>query len=157
MTTESKTAEAILQEPANVNIGNRTYQVPAPTPATLIMVSKLASTLPKMTSVSPSLADILRTVKDSEAIGEIAATLVLGAKRIKEGRKKWYHLRRRSELEELSEYIMTECTNAQLKELITVCMSKMEVGDFFGITTSLSGINLINPTKEVGTIVSGRL
>ena len=54
-------------------------------------------------------------------------------------------------LKRLSEEIL-QLSPKQLNNMITKLLGNLEIGDFFGLTTSLSGINLLKPTKnqEVG-------
>ena len=49
-------------------------------------------------------------------------------------------------------------SNKELKIMITKLMERLEIGDFFIITTSLNEINILKATKEVEkkTIASGR-
>ncbi len=86
--TEQNAARTILgQSVGQVNVDGRTYDIPAPTTATLIMVSALAAELPEFATSIPKediVPTVLRTARHCNALGQIAAVLVLGAKRIRE-------------------------------------------------------------------------
>lgn len=153
-----------------LNIGGETYIFTDPTPATLMMVSAEVSKMPSIDSHTKNvLYEVLLKAKDARTIGRIAAILLLGAKRIKEGhcvqrlrqerRWSWRKLRfintqetgNEPELEYLTDKILEEITTKTLAEFIGKRIAEMQVGDFFGLTTSLSAINMIRATKEVET------
>ena len=115
--------------------------------------------------------ETLRTARDCKAIGRIAAILVLGAKRIRENRQvviseskkwSWRHFRFTKHQETMSELyfvamrIMEDITPATLNETITKRLMEMQLGDFFGLTTSLSEINTLARTKEVEQTAPGQ-
>jgi hypothetical protein len=77
---EQKTANAVLQQPVEVEIGTKKYSVAPPSVATLILVSAAVSKLPAITLDSKNIAsDCLCIAKDCRPLGEIAAILILGA------------------------------------------------------------------------------
>lgn len=128
--------------------------------------------MPKIMQTPNSiLQEALRTAKDCEAVGRIAAILVLGAKRINEGHemvksesRKWswrkfrfvVRQEKESELDFVARHILEELTPATLNETITKRLMEMQVGDFFGLTTSLSAINILDRTKEVEQTAPGQ-
>lgn len=174
-------AETILQASTTgntINIDGQEYTITDPTPATLMMVSSEVSKLPKVDMESENiLFEVLRTAKDMQPIGRIAAILILGAKRIREGseqggnkggstpttrRNGWFSflqtknnnkeaVQKRSELDTLSQKCLETVTIRTLSAFIGKRLSEMQVGDFFGLTTSLSAVNLLKTTKEVET------
>lgn len=172
---ESKTANCILEiSHDTVKIAGEEYLIPQPTPATLIMISELVSQMPAIDGRTDSVVyEILGKAKDLSVIGDIAATLILGAKRVKERREKtithvveterwsWKKFRfvtdrtetvdRMPELEYLSKKILEELSNADMLRLISDRLHNMQIGDFFVLTTSLSEANLLKRTKEVET------
>jgi hypothetical protein len=173
-TIEKRVAGAILQEPSGkLTINGQTYEVAPPSIATLISVSSLVQELPKTDRDAGVLSEVLRTAKDSKVIGEIAATLILGAKRIRERRmvrvripaKRKWNWRRLSftdqtqkettELQCLSETILDEVPPKELSELIGKRLIDMQVGDFFALTTSLSEIRMTKSTREVDPTAHG--
>lgn len=162
---ETDVAEAVLEKPEQVTIGDKTYDVAPPSLATLIMVSEIISTFPKVESeqTETQFNVALRTAKDFFRIGELLAVLILGAKEINKptskepkkslnlfGRKKEKQESTKTELERLSQDILENVSPSRAMELlIRLLYQRMEVTHFFGITTSLSGVNLLTPTKEV--------
>ena len=96
-------------------------------------------------------------------LGDIVAVLILGAKGLtntvtrKVIRKRFFGLIK-SETEEtvtidrkaeLSKIILDNIRPSVMLNIIIRRLNDLEIGDFFGITTSLSEINLLKPTKEV--------
>ena len=175
---EQRVAEAILQGSLKgkvFEVGGEKYTVTEPTPATLMMVSAEVAKMPQVNANTDNvLHEILRTAKDTEVLGKIAAILIIGAKRIKEHRQKTVYLsserlnffkrittsfkrkeRTVEEIDWLSEYLLDNVTIKTLAELISVRLAEMQIGDFFGLTTSLSAVNIIKATKEVEETVHG--
>ena len=164
-TLEQQVADTILQhKTTSLEIEGRTFEIPAPTPATIMMVSAEVHRMPRINPNPKSiLNEALLTAKDCEAVGRIAAILVLGAKRINESRKwSWRKFRfitkqeTESELDFVTRHILEELTPATLNETITKRLMEMQVGDFFGLTTSLSAINILKKTKEVEQTAPGQ-
>ncbi|MCQ2105940.1 MAG: hypothetical protein MJZ26_09130 [Fibrobacter sp.] len=168
--TEQRTADTILQREKTITIAGTEYTACAPTPATLIMVSELVADLPPIESNGLTiLRETLRTARDCKVIGKIAATLILGAKRIKEnrqvevGRKRahWYSWRRdvpvtESELDHLAETILEELTMEQIRSLLQERLGDMQVADFFAVTTFLRAASITRPTREPEATASGQ-
>lgn len=156
---EGKVAETILQEPDKIKIGNKTYEVRPASVATLIQVSRLISRLPDVKLDIENNADILvgslMIANKCEILGEIAATLVLGArkpsntpqliKNLLQGLKIGF----KSKHEKLGEKILYEYGSKELNSMIVRQLSKLEIGDFFGLTTSLLDVNILRRTKGV--------
>lgn len=165
MTTEQKVATTILEEPiGEVTIEGKTYSIPAPTTATLIMVSGLISELPEfdVTQSNEQLyLEILSKAKDGKALGQIAATLILGAKRIKAQNPIWRRIFSRQKAEyrvkNLAAKILNNSTPKALRELIQALIAESGITDFFLLTTSLHAKSITRPTREVGetTTASG--
>lgn len=152
---ESKVANCILEiSSESIKIAGEEYLIPTPTPATLILVSELVAQMPVVSNNTDNVVnEVLGKAKDLSVLGKIAATLILGAKRIKERRHRRVprSLRRISELEYLSEIILHEVSNTDLLKLISSCLNNLQIGDFFVLTTSLSAANMLKRTKEVET------
>ena len=172
-TLEQQVVDTILQrKTTSLEIDGRTYKIPAPTPATIMLVSEETSKMPLINKETKSIfLETLRTARDCKAIGRIAAILVLGAKRIRENRqvvisetKKWSwrhfrftkHQKTMSELDFVAMRIMEDITPETLNETITKRLMEMQLGDFFGLTTSLSEINTLARTKEVEQTAPGQ-
>lgn len=170
---EKKVTDAILQRSSlDIEVEGKVYPIAPATPATLILVSELVAGMPEInTDAENLLFETLRTAKDCKVIGTIVATLILGAKRIKENnvitvprrvqtsRFSWKQLRKvtlyktvtkeMTELEYLSDIILENCTPAVISEIVSKRLMDMGISDFFGLTTSLSAANLIRKTREV--------
>lgn len=172
-TLERQVVDTILQrKTTSLTIDGHTYEIPSPTPATLMMVSEETCNMPEINPKPKNiLNETLRTAKDCKALGRIAAILVLGAKRIRENHKvetarfrRWSWCKFRfittakteSEIDYISNKILEEISPQTLNEAITKRLLEMQVGDFFGLTTSLSATNILKPTKEVEPTAHGQ-
>lgn len=175
---EKKVVDTILQRAStSLEIEGQVYPIAPATPATLILVSELIAQMPEIQSEPENpLFETLRTARDCKVVGKIVATLILGAKRIKEGRtiKKEVETRSRrfswrkmryvtevikefeevNELEYLSTLVLENCSSETLMRVINNRIIDMGWNDFFGLTTSLSVANLLS-TKEVGATQFG--
>ena len=176
-TMEKIVTDAILQRVSDsLCINGNEYPIAPPTPATLILISEQIAEMPDIRFDSDNiLLEVLGKAKHCKSLGKIAATLILGAKRINEHRAvfaykvvpkrvfnwkkfRWEtkYLRKKQvevdELEYLSNIILEECTNKTLREVVARRLSNMQISDFFGLTTSLSEANLLKRTKEVETV-----
>lgn len=163
---EKIVSDTILQRASDVIVIDGTeYPITPPTPATLILVSELVAELPVINRHTDNIIrEVLSSAKDLSVIGKITATLILGAKRIKERRyktikqKRWgvfSKTERVLEIDYLAERILNDVTNKTLVELISKRLGMMQIGDFFEVTTFLSEANLIKRTREVVATVSG--
>ena len=173
---ESKVVDCILEiSNDTIIIAGEEYIIPTPTPATLILVSEFISQMPLADSGNTEkiVYKVLGEAKDLSIIGKIAATLVLGAKRIKERNYKtitnteetkrwsWKKLRHVTdktitstkilEIDYLADKILHELSNADLYNLISDRLNNSQISDFFVLTTSLSEANMLRRTKEVET------
>jgi len=147
---EKKAGATLTQRPVPVFIGKRLYQAPAPTVATIILVSELIAQMPEHESTPDEnlLFSSLSLAKDTKALGQIAAVLVLGFKRYTRateavGIKALLYRKDRA----LADFILANLRPGQLSEVITNVLRQMEIADFFALTTSLGDINLLRRTK----------
>ena len=165
---EGLVSDTILQKPYSIQIGQETYEVAPPSIATLI----LASQLPKV-ELDKSLVtfESLRIAKDCKVLGDIVATLILGAENITTEatvvQKSLFGLvrtRKKVTIDNravLSDKILKQISPSKVNALTLKIINRMEIGDFFGLTASLIEINLLKPTKAreadpKETIASGR-
>lgn len=153
-TTEEQVASSILQQKdQTIEIGGKTYRFGKPSVATIIMVSGLISRLPDVnTDITDAelTEEVLRTAKHSKVLGEIVATLILGAKRvmeIRESKGHWWQ-RRKNEYDRLSRDVLLECDAKELSKLVIENLTNLHLGNFFAITASLAGANATKPTKD---------
>ena len=175
-TIEEKVAETILQKAGEVTIGGKTYKVAPPSTATLILASEAVSRLPKI-NLDPEkvVEESLSVARECRPLGDIAAILILGAKNLTETvkarqmvekRRLWGLVKWKEEVEvervidrkaELAKQILEDLSPRALNLLVAQLLQKMELGDFFGLTTFLTEINLMRPTKvETKTTASGQ-
>ena len=82
-TIEQTVAETILEQPFEVKVGEKSYQVAPASTATLILVSEAISQLPHIAlDTEKVVEETLSIAKDCRILGDIAAILILGAKSI---------------------------------------------------------------------------
>ena len=166
-TIEHKVAESILQQDTDsITLGGRTYRYGKPSVATIIMISDLVSTLPVInTDISNNevTTEVLRCARDCKTIGEIAATLILGAKRVleiksqeqqKPLKRHWWSFRKQddaqpteSEFDTLARLILLECDAKEISDMVIKHLSNLNLGSFFAITASLAEANVLKRTK----------
>ena len=175
-TIEEKVADTILQKEIEVTVGNKKYKAAPASTATLILASEAVSRLPK-TVLDPQkvVEESLSVAKDCRALGDVAAIMILGArnlterKKVREKREKrylWGLFRRHEWIEvektidrktELAKEILESYSPKELNLLVGGLLQSMELGDFFGLTTFLTEINLLRPTKvEIKATASGQ-
>ena len=155
-TTERKVAKTVLQQAERITVGKKTFTVEQPSVATLILASEAISRLPKARLDSEKIVEeSLYIARDCKVIGDIIATFIIGAKK---GRKSGipaliHDIRKRR----LARMLLEEMTPSELHLLLARLLMRLQIGDFFGLTTFLLEINLIRPTKVVSeTTASGR-
>lgn len=146
---QKKVSEAVLQEARTIKLGGRIYRVAPPTVGTLIMASAKIAELPEEMEVRKGREkeDLIAQAKDFVALPEILAILILGAKKIKEGRSglaAWLGARRYGRL---TRRITESASPAEMREVILPMLDSLQLKDFFVVTTFLQGINMTKPTK----------
>lgn len=168
MTIEQKVAATLLQKPTEVKVGNNTYKVAPPSTATLILVSAAVSRLPQRKLDSSRIVEETLTIaEDCDVLGEIAAILILGAKRLDEThttscKVKCSHLwgvirytRTKHVTEPLKDHIareiLQELSPAELHNLVAHLLQGLNLSDFFALTTFLTEVNLAKATRKVET------
>lgn len=175
-TIEEKVAEAILQKDIEVTVGGKKYKAAPASTATLILASEAVSRLPEI-NLDPEkvVEESLSVARECRPLGDIAAILILGAKNLTETvktrqavekRRLWGLVKWTEEVEveqvidrkaELAKQILEDLSPRALNLLVAQLLQKMELGDFFGLTTFLTEINLMRPTKvETKTTASGQ-
>ena len=171
-TLEKKVADAILERASDsITIEGKEYPIAPPTTGTLILISSLVSTMPIVNKdAKNALYEVLCTAKDLSVIGKIAATLILGAKRIKEQRKvcntkteqhkhwSWRKFRRVTdtttkseevlEVDYLAEKLLDEVTTQTLNNIIVKRLGESQFGDFFVLKKTQTTNNNKENTNE---------
>lgn len=165
----------MLQQPQEIKMGDKVLTVAPPSVATLILASAAISKLPDEPLNEEKVAeDSLAAAKFCKPLGEIAAILILGAKAsedmvpvVERQRKSllWGLVKLtmkktvpRKKKDVLADELLNACSPRELNSIISELMSSLQLGDFFGLTTFLIGINILRPTKKVanGTTASGQ-
>lgn len=151
---EEKVAQTLLEEPTTVTIGGEAYQVAPPSIFTLVRASKYISKIPTDTiSEGNIFGSIIHNAEDYENIAWAISVIVLGNEFTEvETNPKWQFWKRKKSVtkgENLVKKLMktpiTEVTDAFFKVL-----GQIDIRAFFVITTSLKGMMITKPTKEVG-------
>lgn len=165
-TIEQTVAETILEQPFEVKVGEKSYQVASASTATLILVSEAISQLPHIAlDTEKVVEETLSVAKDCRILGDIAAILILGAKnitekkkvpQIKEKRHMCGLIRRPYTVEveitidkkaELAKELLEDVSPRELNLIVSQILSRMQIADFFGLTTFLAELNLLHPRK----------
>jgi len=173
-TIEGQVAQSVLQRTEEIIIGERTFQFHQPSIATLILASEAISQLPKLQLTEERLAeDSLRAARDCRILGDVVAILLLGAKNLTEKVREPQKTRKRIlfglfsaertiEVErtidrkgELARQLIEDLTPTELHTLTAKLLQRMQLADFFGLTTFLNEVNLTRPTKVGKTTASG--
>lgn len=164
-TLESLTADTILQRVQSITIGGKEYLVAPPTLATLILVSEAVSYLPNFTMPQgDAIHAALRDARHYRGLAEVAAILILGAKRLaveEEYHETYFGMfkRKKTRIVDMKSRIADELMHVELAELsqaVATLLSLMQVEHFFAIATFLTNINLTKQTKVAKTTASGQ-
>ena len=121
-TIEQTVAETILEQPFEVKVGEKSYQVASASTATLILVSEAISQLPQIKEKRYMCGLIRRpyTVEVEITIDKKA---------------------------ELAKELLEDVSPRELNLIVSQILSRMQIADFFGLTTFLAELNLLHPRK----------
>lgn len=174
-TIEQKVTREVLQQPEDIHVGDKTYKFYPPSIATLILASEAISQLPQIKLDENKLAEeSLYVAKDCRKLGEIIAIFLLGAKHLtetikapqtKEKRLLWGLIKFKcttieeqiiDRKAELTEMLLNDLTPRELHQLTSHLLMRMQLADFFGLTTFLIEINLMRQMRRVETTASGQ-
>lgn len=143
-TTEEKTAHILNDTPEEVTIGGRTYTI---TPPTFVKLAQISAEIARLESdpIDPErlAQDVLRVAGSGKQIARIIATMIDHTK-LKP--KPWYK-RLFSRREDFASFIYRHLTPQEANEVLSLALGTLQLGDFFGLTTFLSGVNITKPTK----------
>lgn len=163
MTNEQRTAEELLQQERTIEVAGYEYRICAPTLATLIMASAEISDLPTSNMDHDHIVEeVLRKACRYAKIGKIAAIMILGAKEAKKRRhaRLWgFELpfyRKETRADSLGRKLLERHSASELTEIVMEFVKRMESGDFFALTTFLSGANMLKATKVGETTAPGQ-
>lgn len=172
---ETKVAKTVLQQPEEVIIGDTVYQVAPPSSATLILMSEAASRMPQVKLDADRIVDeVLAMAQDCRPMGEFVAIMILGAKNLTERKKvpvktekrRFFGLVKFVKEHEadkvidqktiLAKKLLEDIEPRELHSLAARLLQRMQIADFFGLTTFLIETNLLRQTREVVTTASGQ-
>lgn len=180
---ETNVAKTVLQQPEEITVGDTVYRVAPPSAATLILVSEVAARMPQIKLDPERIVDeVLSIARECRPMGEFVAILILGAKGLSETRKVvrtvektvyepcLFGLLKRPRViteaveeevvidrkEQLAKALLEDLSPRELHNLTARLLTRMQVADFFGLTTFLIETNLLRQTREVGTTASGQ-
>ena len=150
---ESKTASTVLQDGLIVRVGVREYKVATPTLSTTIRVSELISRLPKEDN-QDTIMWTLDNAKQAEVIGDIVATIVLGANNLDEEAVRtrsflgFRYKKKVSLYKEIKEQAIRMKYEPLSSLLVGLFKEGLDVDAFFLLTTFLQGQNILKRTKK---------
>ena len=152
---EEQVAQTLLEEPTTVTIGGEAYKVAPPSIFTLVRASKYISKIPTDTINEGNIfGSIIHNAEEYENIAWAISVMVLGDDFTEvETYPKWQFWRRKEKLtkgETLAKKLMKSPINEVSKSFFKV-LGQMDIRAFFVITTSLKGMMITKPTKEVET------
>ena len=160
---EEKVAQTLLEEPTTVTIGGEAYKVAPPSIFTLVRASKYISKIPTDTiSEGNIFGSIIHNAEEYENIAWAISVIVLGDDFTEiVTYPKWQFWRKNKSVTK-GELLATKLMKAPINEVSAAffkVLGQMDIRPFFVITTSLKGMMITKPTKEVEneTTASGDL
>lgn len=151
-TLETKVANTVLEKRISVKVGKEQYLMKPPTLATLIAVSAEISELPKMdlsdisngANITRIMHETLKNAKYCKGIARVLAIMINGVKKTEKGG--FWHRLFKSKTDKLADKILTTCTPTELLSTYTRLLGGLQLGDFFGLISSLNAVNLTGTT-----------
>ena len=160
---EEKVAQTLLEEPTTVTIGGEAYKVAPPSIFTLVRASKYISKIPTDTiSEGNIFGSIIHNAEEYENIAWAISAILLGKKFTEiDTYPKWQFWRREKNVTK-GEILAKKLINTPITEVSDAffkVLGQIDIRAFFVITTSLKGMMITKPTKEVEneTTASGDL
>ena len=160
---EEQVAQTLLEEPTTVTIGGEAYKVAPPSIFTLVRASKYISKIPTDTiSEGNIFGSIIHNAEEYENIAWAISAILLGKKFTEiDTYPKWQFWRREKNVTK-GEILAKKLINTPITEVSDAffkVLGQIDIRAFFVITTSLKGMMITKPTKEVEneTTASGDL
>ncbi len=160
---EEQVAQTLLEEPTTVTIGGEAYKVAPPSIFTLVRASKYISKIPTDTiSEGNIFGSIIHNAEEYENIAWAISAILLGKKFTEiVTYPKWQFWRKKNNVTK-GELLAKKLINTPITEVSAAffkVLGQIDIRAFFVITTSLKGMMITKPTKEVEneTTVSGDL
>nr|DAY04421.1 MAG TPA: hypothetical protein [Caudoviricetes sp.] len=158
---EEKVAQTLLEEPTTIIIGGEAYKVAPPSIITLVRASKYISKIPANTIDENNIfGSIVDKAEDYENIAWAVAVILLGNRFTETVRPSFWQFWKRKKNITQGEVLANKLTKASVSEISEAffkVIGQMDIRSFFAVSTSLKGMMITKPTKEVEneTIVSG--
>lgn len=152
---EEQVAQTLLEEPTTVTIGGEAYKVAPPSIFTLVRASKYISKIPTDTiSEGNVFGSIVHNAEDYENIAWAISVIVLGDdfNKLSPYPKRQFWRRKKNITK--GELLAKKLIKTPINEVSTAffkVLGQMDIRSFFVITTSLKGMMITKPTKEVET------
>ena len=160
---EEQVAQTLLEEPTAVTIGGEAYQVAPPSIFTLVRASKYISKIPTDTiNEGNILGSIVHNAEEYENIAWAISVIVLGKKFTEVVTyPKWQFWRKKKNVTK-GELLAKKLINTPITEVSAAffkVLGQIDIRAFFIVSTSLKGMMITKPTKEVEnqTTASGDL
>ena len=160
---EEQVAQTLLEEPTTVTIGGEAYKVAPPSIFTLVRASKYISKIPTDTiSEGNILGSIIHNAEEYENIAWAISVILLGKDFTQiVTYPKWQFWRKKKNVTK-GELLAKKLINTPITEVSATffkVLGQIDIRAFFVITTSLKGMMITKPTKEVEnqTTASGDL
>ena len=152
---EEKVAQTLLEEPTTIIIEGEAYQVAPPSIITLVMASKYISKIPADTISDGNIfGSIVHNAEDYENIAWAVAVILLGNRFTEIVRPPFWLFWKRKKNITQGEILANKLTKAPVSEISEAffkVIGQMDIRSFFVISTSLKGMMITKPTKEVET------
>ena len=150
---EEKVAQTLLEEPTAVTIGGEAYQVAPPSIFTLVRASKYISKIPTDTiNETNILGSIIHNAEEYENIAWAIAVILLGNHFTEVVTyPKWQFWKRKKSITK-GEILAKKLINTPITEVSAAffkVLGQIDIRAFFVVSTSLKGMMITKPTKEV--------
>ena len=144
-TIEEQTSALINDTPTTITIDGTRYKVTPPTLAKLANISSEVAQL-ELTGIEPTdiVGGALREAKHAREIARVISTVIEGPTNRESIFKRIRNVLRR---ETLADKIYRSVTPAEANEILSEALKTLQLGDFFGLTTFLGGLNITRQTK----------
>jgi len=149
---EKSVVDVALSRPTKVVVRGEEYEVPPLTLETILLASEAVASYVQAMDSKNYVSEVFRTAREYKNIGDLLAIMILGADNlIKVVEKKilfWKYDIKIDEKKILSDKIK-KLTPEEYTLILTKLSKRKEIHDFFLLTTSLTEINILAPTREV--------
>ena len=150
---EEKVAQTLLEEPTTVTIEGEAYQVAPPSIFTLVRASKYISKIPTDTiNEGNILGSIIHNAEEYENIAWAIAVILLGNHFTEVVTyPKWQFWRKTKNITK-GEILAKKLINTPITEVSAAffkVLGQIDIRAFFVVSTSLKGMMITKPTKEV--------